>query len=201
MSDELRLPDDLAACEARLAAEALPATGIDRDQLLYRAGWSACEARFVALNSTPSKGGPRGGIVAAWSATSAAIAASVAVVLTLQWPSIADRDLASKPREAQSAVSTEIINPAAAKSAPAAFPYASTAIPNRPRFPAGLLALRRQTLTNAWLEPTSIASTNGDPSPTPAKTARELMNEYLPKNSGRLNGLWLWGAAPEGDSI
>ncbi len=55
MSDELRLPDELAACEARLAARLLPASGIDRDQLMYRAGWAAGAetARLAGVNSPP----------------------------------------------------------------------------------------------------------------------------------------------------
>ena len=44
--DEPRLPDELAAFEAALAARALPAPRIDRDQLMYRAGWAACEAQW-----------------------------------------------------------------------------------------------------------------------------------------------------------
>jgi hypothetical protein len=201
MSDELRLPDDLAACEARLAAQALPATGIDRDQLLYRAGWAACEARFVSLNPPPSKGGARGGIIAAWSATSAAIAASLAVILTLQWRTITDRGIASKQGEVQPAVSIDAADPPEPKTVFTEFNYAAITKPNPSQLPAGLLALRRQTLANAWTQPASLASTSGDPAPTPEKTARELMNEYVPAEPGRSTRIWLWGAAPKGDSI
>jgi hypothetical protein len=176
--------------------------------LLYRAGWAACEARFASLKLAPSKAeeglrspGAGGGIDAAWSAASAAIAASLAVILTLQWRPIADRDVASKSSEVRPAVSNVTTSPTVPKSAPSEFKHAALAKPNPPRFPAGLLALRRQTLTNAWAKSASIASTSGDPAPTPEKTARELMNEYVPPDSGRLNGIWLWSAAPQGDSI
>lgn len=85
MSDELKLPADLAACEARLAAQPLPALSLNRDELMYRAGWAAAEAARVQVVSPPSKGGARGGIrdVAIWSAASAALAASLAVAVTL----------------------------------------------------------------------------------------------------------------------
>ena len=207
MSDELRLPDDLAACEARLAAQALPGTGIDRDRLLYRAGWAACEARLASLNPPPSKvdeglwrRGARGGI-ALWSAASAAIAASLAVVLTLQWQPITDRDIAVKPADVRPAISEQATSRSALESPSTEFKYASLSKISRPQFPAGLLSLRRQTLSDAWSQATNVASTNGERSTPPAKTARELMNEYVPAEPGRSTRIWLWGAAPKGDSI
>jgi len=56
MSDELRLPDDLAAMEARLAAQSLPPSGLNRDELMYRAGWAACETQRSASAPPPSQG-------------------------------------------------------------------------------------------------------------------------------------------------
>jgi hypothetical protein len=53
--EELRLPEELAALEALLAAKPLAAAGIDRDQLMYRAGWAACEAAL--MQPRPSAGG------------------------------------------------------------------------------------------------------------------------------------------------
>jgi hypothetical protein len=107
MSDDLRLPDDLAAFEALLAAQALPVVGINRDQLMYRAGWAAGEA---GRHTPPLKGGARFDApeapavtrrdppaepgagrerrrTAVWSVVSAAVAASLAVVGTLAWES------------------------------------------------------------------------------------------------------------------
>lgn len=103
--DDLRLPDELAALEALLAAKPLAAAGIDRDQLMYRAGWAACEAalmqprpsaggRVASLEmATGSRGYPRAEPGAAgerrrsatWSLGSAALAASLAVAATLGW--------------------------------------------------------------------------------------------------------------------
>jgi hypothetical protein len=103
-SEELRLPEELAALEALLAAKPLAAAGIDRDQLMYRAGWAACEAN--ALQPRPSAGGrleerPRPAAMetyppaepgaarvrrtVVWAAGSAALAASLAVMATLGW--------------------------------------------------------------------------------------------------------------------
>jgi hypothetical protein len=108
--DEPRIPDELAAFEAELAARALPAPRIDRDQLMYRAGWAACEAQ---CQPRPLAGGrfearPRpaavetyppaepGGIrerrrTLSWSLASAALAASIAVMATLGWQRVASR--------------------------------------------------------------------------------------------------------------
>ena len=89
MSDELRLPDELAACEAHLAGEPLPAVGINRDELLYRAGWVAAEAAIerrlampVTSKELSKQGSSRFGTTAAWSLASAVVAASLAVVVT-----------------------------------------------------------------------------------------------------------------------
>lgn len=85
MPDELKLPADLAACEARLAASALPAPPLNRDELMYRAGWAAAVAVRSRETLQPSKPQPpaRKRDVAFWSATSAALAASLAVAVTL----------------------------------------------------------------------------------------------------------------------
>ena len=95
MSDELRLPDRLAACEAELAAQPLAVSTINRDELMYRAGWAAAEAALSghAANSLPtsSRGVSK---VIAWSAASAALAASLAVAVTLALSSGGDRSIA-----------------------------------------------------------------------------------------------------------
>ncbi len=102
--EELRLPDELAALEALLAAKPLTAARIDRDQLMYQSGWAACEAQW---QPRPSAGGrpevrlrpatveahlpaEPGAIrerrrTLAWSLGSAALAASLAVATTLGW--------------------------------------------------------------------------------------------------------------------
>ena len=101
--EELRLPEELAALEALLAARPLAAVGIDRNELMYRAGWAACQAealqprplaggRFEASTtstetrgypSEPGAGSARRLLV--WSAASAALAASMAVMTMWGW--------------------------------------------------------------------------------------------------------------------
>ncbi|MBL9165049.1 MAG: hypothetical protein JNL18_20130 [Planctomycetaceae bacterium] len=102
--EELRLPDELAALEALLAAKPLTAARIDRDQLMYQSGWAACEAQWQPRPSAggrvaplemvaDSRGYPRAEPwavkerrrLAIWSLGSAALAASLAVATTLGW--------------------------------------------------------------------------------------------------------------------
>lgn len=107
--DEPRLPDELAAFEAALAARALPVPRIDRDQLMYRAGWAACEAQPRPLAGGRFEVRPQLATVEAyppaepgatrerrrtmvWSLGSAALAASIAVVATLGWQGVASRN-------------------------------------------------------------------------------------------------------------
>src|SRR5690606_26157913 len=100
MADEMRLPEELAAFEALLAARALPASRLDRDQVMYRAGWAACEAEFYP---PPSKERARGGIsdrrqTVGWSGVSAALAASIAVAVTLGWVRMEQSEVADAER-------------------------------------------------------------------------------------------------------
>ncbi|HYO25221.1 MAG TPA: hypothetical protein VEQ85_09740 [Lacipirellulaceae bacterium] len=83
---ELRLSDELAACEARLAAHAPPRLPLDRDELMYRAGWAAAEARAAGLATAAALPAPRAEsrrTILAWSTTSGLAAAALAVVATL----------------------------------------------------------------------------------------------------------------------
>lgn len=207
MSDELRLPDDLAACEARLAAQSLPATAINRDELLYRAGWAACEARVAAsapplstVEEGPRRRGARGGIrLAAASLTSAAVAASLAVVITLQWRPTERLEVADDKPAAPTLVAADTSNTkppllVGRESKPPALRELSAG------FETGLLSLRRRALSSVWMEPTNVVSTNGG-SPPAAKTARELMQEMLPSEPARSTPLWPWITTPRGESI
>lgn len=116
--DEPRLPDELAAFEAALAARALAVPRIDRDQLMYRAGWAACEAqwqprplaggRFEARPqpatmeaSPPAEPGAarERRLAVTWSLGSAALAASIAVMATLGWQEATSRSVKTKDVE------------------------------------------------------------------------------------------------------
>jgi hypothetical protein len=106
MSDELRLPDRLAACEAELAAQPLDVSRINRDELLYRAGWAAAEAALASRFEIASGSSEvNKALVARWSVVSAVLAASIAVAATLAISnSGADGSIASAPGEASSPI-------------------------------------------------------------------------------------------------
>jgi hypothetical protein len=193
MSDELRLPDDLAACEARLAAIVPPATGIDRDQLMYRAGWAAGAetARLARVNARRVEGG----VIAAWSLTSAALAASLAVMATLQTRPHRALDIVAAPAD---------LRPAAASARQPSsnlFTNVMSASPSRYRFDVGLLSLRRQALSNALATSPHFADGGGDVGAAPVKTARELMGELLPDNGAGATRIWPYKKPASGDSI
>jgi hypothetical protein len=232
MSDELRLPDDLAACEARLAAQPLPGSRLDRDQLMYRAGWAACESRLVVPNPPPSKveegpgrRGARGGITAAWSFASAAVAASIAVTITLQLQLPSQMPLASvsdaqRPQQAsvprgQIAQPSENRRPANESNGG----LANFALFTQPRSLAPssaplFWAARSQTLPgagDATIYQVAALRGPGAAGPTEAaKTARQLLNEYLPASSAdanpqgklpRIRFDWLWNPPRSGETI
>ncbi len=208
MSDELRLPDNLAACEARLAAQSLPASRLDRDQLLYRAGWAAAEARMAALNpptskveETPWRRGARGRILAAWSLTSAALAASLAVVATLQFERVEPEQVALRmdvPGAAKSSTAESQPHPRVKQSRPVPPPLRRER--PLPSLDAGLLALRRDALIDPSSMNVRIASFESDVATPAAKTARELMEELLPAK-GQRQFAWPWNTNRTGDSI
>jgi hypothetical protein len=207
MSDELRLPDHLAACEARLAAQMLPASGINRDELLYRAGWAAGAetARLAVVTPSPSKGGARGGITAAWSLTSAAVAASIAVVVTLQMQSLESRHVVAQPADVSPQWAAEDVEPKPATTlAPRVeLARASAKTPNVGRLQTtGLIGLRQRAMSNVWAEAPGKATTASDTAMAPApQTARELMQEFMPAESTRQYDSWPWKPTSSGDSI
>ena len=54
MSEEFKIPPDLSVFESQLGSFAVPESRLDRDEVLYQAGWAAA---LAASNSTmPSKG-------------------------------------------------------------------------------------------------------------------------------------------------
>jgi len=197
MSDELRLPDDLAACEARLAAHPLEAPRLSRDELLYRTGWAAAEAE--RLRKTPGAliHVPAGRRIASWSLASAALAASLAVVVTLNavQPSVAPQtaekraspegtrpDASSEPRQAATPSQRDAMdallarieamvsgNSAAGRQAPA----------------STLFALSGPQRRGRWDEPILISMEQKSPTRSRVEfaTARQLLDEYLPQRA------------------
>ncbi|HEX6963372.1 MAG TPA: hypothetical protein VF175_16005 [Lacipirellula sp.] len=211
MSDELRLPDELAACEARLAAMRLPATAIDRDELMYRAGWAAGAetARLAVGNSPPLKveegprrRGARGGIrLFAASLTSAAVAASLAVVITLQSRPNDPEQVAVAPQPSDAATTVVAETPRPSTVAAATVEPPSRGRRRLPTIDVGLLALRRDALFRDGSLSVSMASSQGDPPAAAAKTARELLDELLPADPVQYTPSWPWRKNLAGDSI
>lgn len=209
MSDELRLPDELAAIEARLGALPLAASGVDRDRLLYDAGWAAGAetARLAVLPRT----------AAFCSAVSAAIAASLAVAVTLALqptPIIAESRSDAAPREAvaagdaavrQAATAAGGVDPA---NAPRAVGPAGSSLwfASLREFPnnSPLSAFRRdRSLSELPVFDVSTASINGPAAPP--RTARELLEEFMPRSTEPafpIMKLWPWQrSADSGDTI
>jgi hypothetical protein len=217
MSDELRLPDDLAACEARLASEPLPASRIDRDQLMYRAGWAAYEAQAARLNLCPSNGTARKGRVAAWSLASAALAASIAVAVALHLRPASSLDVANVKR---AQADTPVNQNAGPKNHPAtnlaadesSTPFLAAASQpvdrpwSLPFFSGQPLTLASRFDRAADLAGKPASAAVEDISIQPSKTAWQLMQEYLPQSSltdsKQSTGLfWLLRPQQHGETI
>ena len=222
MSDELRLPDDLAACEARLAAQPLPASRLDRDDVMYRAGWAACEAQWLGANVPAAKTPTTRGQTAGWSLASAALAASVAVVATLQ---LQDGAGPNRMPLATAAQTKTLEQPADNRAASLRQDGASNApvlaslamlkqAPGVEANPAISLLNARdlaisQSSSDRLLLQVSLTRTRAAAAPNmAAKTARQLLNEYLPdsdpagsesKSSRPLQ--WLWNLSAPGETI
>jgi hypothetical protein len=231
MSDELRLPDDLAACEARLAARSPAPTQIDRDQLMYQAGWAACEASLAAMDSPPLKAGARGGIkrgtIAAWSFASAALAASLAVAVTLHVErsatstsiaaNNADPQIASTKNDAIAKPGVTAVRPtvdsaasqndsAALLAAVASFfsPPAAQPRPNSALFAARAISVGGNSTDAPPFKLTRVNAASDAAASPPAKTAWQLLDEYLPsaKKPPRQSGVfWPWNSASLGETI
>lgn len=211
MSDELRLPDDLAAMEARLAAHAPPASGLNRDELLYRAGWAACEASVQrqAMLAAPA---PNRGRAIAWSFASAALAASVAVAMTLLFQSsapsqLADLKIATAPATlaAPSSTGSPVVNQqdvAAVAAYLAVIDDAGRRPSSEPLFAVSMLKRKASRPSS----PADSAVVVDDPSPSP-KTARELQQELLPSGDRSSSPAaqpalgWPWNSHLWGETI
>lgn len=183
------LSADLAACESGLTGMSLPASGIDRDTLLYRAGWAAAEAHAERsrerLTPRPASGAAGRRAPLAWCLASALVATSVTVAVVQVWQPSTDRStqkVADVVRDDQPAAEPESMRQPAA-SAP--LPAKRTA-----RVPIGwtasLLTMRDrallQQLDDPWvkLESRTTASSVEDTVASPPKSSREMLREFLP---------------------
>lgn len=213
-SEELRLPEELAALEALLAAKPLAATGIDRDQLMYRAGWAACEAQ---VSSPALQGGAREGIldrrrIATWSFASASLAAAIAVTATLGWVDAAKRGEAERaggetPRLAEGGglpqTLTEVKSLTSRDVSAAEVDRLLSGRDDRLMFAGPWFAMKQRGLDRATSGNAVRADrvTTTDLAPPSAKTARELWNELNPKETATPSPVWPWSRPFSGDSI
>jgi hypothetical protein len=182
MSDELRLPDRLAACEAELAAQPLAASTINRDELLYRAGWAAAEAAWVRRGGvavTPIAA-PRRTIVK-WSMASGAAAAVLATVVTWSVASSTRPEaFAAGGVGRPTSVDTSVVAEIRAATRDAGAEHDSLV---RRDSSTLMLWLVARTGRLAPLEQRGLAAANITASATAgdrSATARQLLNEYLP---------------------
>jgi hypothetical protein len=201
MSDELRLSDELAACEARLAAHSLAPSEIPRDELLYRAGWAACEAALNQKTLPFSAANAKRRTFAGWCAASAAIAATVAVAATMalrpgvpsqvalatqatQEPSVDVRDATPKAATLRTIANNRLL--AQLDALAAGRLSAGDRISS-----ATLLATLSNRRRERWDQPILVSATlHTDAPPSAPATARQMLGEYLPDGAR--------GAAPAG---
>jgi hypothetical protein len=168
--------------------------------LMYRAGWAACEATLAPAAFPRSK--RTGGIrLVAWSLSSAALAASLAIVATLQFERVEPEQVALRmdvPGAAKSSTAESQPHPRVKQSRPVPPPLRRER--PLPAPDAGLLALRRDALIDPSSMSVRIASFESDVAMPAAKTARELMEELLPVK-GQRHFAWPWNTNRTGDSI
>ena len=163
MSNENRMPHEFIDVEARLSALAPTPSRVDRDALLYRAGFAAAKAQTAKRRWMPPV------------TTAAAVLVAVVVTHTLSTvrPTVVPR------------ADDEV----AFRSAKVAEEQASLAQRSpRPQYrfnlkTAPLLAARERALQMDFEEPPELASGMSIPS-GPAATFRRLQEEYLPRRPG-----------------
>ena len=198
LPDDLRLPDDLAACEARLAGQLLASSRLNRDELLYRAGWAACEAAKARQNAVSSSPAARRGLIAAWSSASAGLAAALAVAVTLALQSTSAPPMAAADGNRSIPPLAASATPSQDESAPvrraandpllAQLNDLASRTKRTNRFPrGGLLAMNSLREAGRWDEGI-LSSTDASaswPVADESATASQLLEEFLPAGARR----------------
>ena len=218
------LPDDLVQCESILAHMSLPRSRLQRDELIYRVGWAAAEVHAQSVTGQgvePSRSSPGTGgrSTLAWSVASAAIAASLAVVITLRIQPAVDAP-ANSPADAVVDLS-RAEDPA--KDRERKPPSADLAQLTRGGinkgtevgWTASLLIMRdralRQQLDDRWIvsEGSFGGSLANDAASLQPRTSREMLREFLPgpsaqektdRDSMRQRLRWPWQTIRWGDT-
>lgn len=234
MADEMRLPEELAAFEALLSARTLPASRLDRDQVMYRAGWAACEAQLqpralpggrhaLPEEAAPAKGYPRAEPGAmgpnprtvAWSCASAALAASIAVAVTLGWSRMEQNEVAEAERargETPRLAVDEVATTVAVEEERDHSAAALSLLNNLDRYIDGDARGGRPTLAGPWLAMQRLdlrqidarddhVANDAEATPATPKTIRDLQHELLPNAPAHPGIVWPWQRTTSGDSI
>jgi len=192
MSDEYQLPDELAAVQTRLARLVPAPSHINRDEMMYRAGWVA------ARNRAPS------GRVVRWfpmvsAATAAVIAVAVIAVVALAplfWPALTSTHRVVSEATNDDSLVLEIEEP------PVPLQSKPKRIDQSKRLRtfsgAPLLAMRERALRFEFDDPTTASATDAT---WPSVSRQQLREEFLPSRTATTSnidaGLWQW--LPFGD--
>ena len=102
------LPSDLKPLEAELATLAPAGGGMNRVELMYRAGWAACAAAGASANTVMQNNRP-GGMAWLWPLTTAGlvlVSATLGIALVIRQPNVEIVYMekpANRPREAEEA--------------------------------------------------------------------------------------------------
>jgi hypothetical protein len=167
------LPRELIECEARLTQFVAAPSRIDRDQLMYRAGWAAARARKGHMASLLPV------------LCSAAAAAVLSVAITWRLATVSSIAIADQAGDEIAAGETAVarraerVNPPVPAIQRAASRFQFTGAP--------LLAMRDRALRFEFDE-LAIDASDAPAASTPAVSARQLRDEFLPQRKSDVNG-------------
>ena len=172
MGTRFHLPPELERVADRLGQLPLPNSRVDRDQLFYEAGRTAGQRLAGSCSRL------------VWKVTSGVLAATVLVMSALLIQQSTEFSIVAESQRLQPVEETVLDEPVVAH------PELAYQRPAR-QWPesANLLALRDAALRNE-LEETRIVSVVNDSRESSVLSARELLEEFLPKNvaSGAAGG-------------
>lgn len=227
MSDEMKLPDELAACEARLAALPLAAARVDRDELMFRAGWAAGHAAVLSPpldeRDQPSTGDPmspeRRAVVLReavkerirWRShlATAAVAASLAVAATLGFTPQGTQTVSLEAKSNSESADDDALPSSLARQSfdatrSRAFADFDDLFDGRDALTLGAPLMARQRFTADFVATQAELDDPGPPA-RPA-TARRLLEDFAPRekvgaSSNELIPVWPWSRFLGGNTI
>ncbi len=170
LNPDLLLSDDLAAIEARMHLLAPGASQLNRDELMYQAGWAAARARVDA---------PRPSL-RLWQAATGVLAASLLIALTQLVPdesaAVSSVPIAEVTANTEPQVSTD-----EPKGPVKVVPYSASI-----RSTAPLLVMRARALNQDFSELPIRSGSSVSAAPT-LTTNQTLIDELLPRTGTSVN--------------